>query len=87
MMTNKPGGTIYIGVTTDLKRRAYEHRNHLIEGFTKRFGLDLLVWFEVHSEIGEAIKREKQMKRWRRSWKVELVERANPDWRDLFDSP
>ncbi len=84
MMTGGPRGTLYVGVTNDLMRRAFEHRTHLVSGFTKRHRLDRLVWFERHENIAEAIAREKTLKRWRRAWKVELVESANPTWSDLY---
>lgn len=84
IMTNKPEGTLYTGVTNDLIRRAYEHRNHLTKGFTDRYNLERLVWYEPHSNPTEAIKREKAIKSWNRSWKIDLVERQNSCWRDLW---
>ena len=77
-------GTLYIGVTSDLVKRIWQHREGLAEGFTKRYGIKDLVWYEVHSEITEAIRREKQIKKWDRSWKVELIQENNPGWRDLY---
>lgn len=79
-------GTLYVGVTNDLVRRAWEHRGGLVEGFTKKYGVTRLVWFEEHSSPAVAIKREKQIKRWRRDWKVRLIEEENPLWSDLYAS-
>ncbi|WP_417668582.1 GIY-YIG nuclease family protein [Roseibium sp.] len=84
MLASKPYETLYTGVTTDLARRIYEHREGLIEGFSERYGVKSLVWYEGHSELMLAIGREKRIKRWRRKWKFELVEQMNPDWRDLY---
>ena len=78
-------GTLYVGVTNDLVRRVYEHRERLSDGFTKRYRVDRLVHFEEFAEIGQAIRREKALKPWRRSWKVTLIEEQNPDWDDLYD--
>jgi putative endonuclease len=77
-------GTIYIGVTNDLIKRVYEHREKLVPGFTKEYGVDKLVYYEVFDDPESAIRREKQLKRWRRDWKVELIERDNPNWDDLY---
>ena len=77
-------GTLYVGVTNDLISRVYEHREGLVPGFTKRYGVKLLVYFEEHSDINEAILREKRVKRWRRKWKLALIETQNPQWRDLW---
>jgi putative endonuclease len=85
MLASKPGGTIYVGVTRDLVRRAYEHRNGLVEGFTKRYGVKHLVYFEQYDDPATAIQREKNIKHWSREWKIELIAAANPDWRDLYD--
>ncbi|WP_109669662.1 GIY-YIG nuclease family protein [Roseicyclus mahoneyensis] len=85
MMTNKPDGTLYIGVTNDLVRRVHEHRTHAVKGFTDRYNLERLVWFEPHDSPTEAIRREKALKSWNRAWKVDLIETANPGWRDLWD--
>ncbi|HET7850423.1 MAG TPA: GIY-YIG nuclease family protein [Pseudolabrys sp.] len=84
ILASKIGGTLYIGVTNDLIRRVYEHREKLVEGFTKKYGVAKLVYFEVHSEIEAAITREKQMKKWNRAWKVRLIEEFNPNWDDLY---
>lgn len=85
LMASKPGGTLYIGMTNDLVRRVWEHRNHAVDGFTKRHGIGMLVWFEVHATAEAAIKREKRLKRYKRDWKIELIEADNPDWDDLYD--
>lgn len=77
-------GTLYIGVTSDLPGRMYEHRQGVIPGFTKSYDVNRLVWYEHHLRIEDAIQREKSLKRWLRKWKLELIERSNPDWHDLF---
>ena len=79
-----PGGVLYVGMTSDLPGRAWKHRNRVIDGFTKKYWVDRLVYFESHSDAAIAAKRERQMKRWRRQWKIELIEKYNPTWRDLF---
>ena len=84
MMANQKSGTIYVGVTSDLPKRAWEHREGHIEGFTKRYGCKRLVWFELHSTMEAAIAREKQIKGGSRAKKIALIEAQNPDWRDLF---
>ncbi|MCZ8373743.1 MAG: GIY-YIG nuclease family protein [Beijerinckiaceae bacterium] len=84
MMTNRPNGTLYCGVTNDIARRSYEHRNGE-GGFTRRYGLKRLVWFECHDSIAEAIQRETSIKRWPRAWKVRLIVEGNPDWADLHE--
>ena len=85
IMTNRSNGTLYVGVTNDIGRRAFEHRSGLIDGFTKRYGLKRLVYMERYEDIGSAIQRERNMKHWPRAWKVRLILDANPDWRDLYD--
>jgi putative endonuclease len=85
IVTNRPNGTLYLGVTSDLSRRIWEHREGRIDGFTKRYELKRLVWYERHEDIREAIQREKTMKHWSRAWKVRLVLDMNPDWRDLYE--
>ena len=78
-------GTLYVGVTNDLLRRVFEHREGVTPGFTQRYGVKRLVWYEEHGEIGAAIAREKAIKRWRRAWKLALIEAVNPQWLDLWD--
>jgi putative endonuclease len=85
IMTNQPNGILYIGVTSHLARRVWEHREGMIDGFTKRYGLKRLVFFERHDDIRTAILREKSMKRYPRAWKVRLIMTFNPDWEDLYD--
>ncbi len=86
IMTNRPNGTLYLGVTNDIARRAWEHREGLAEGFTRRHGLKRLVYAERHDEITVAIQREKTMKHWPRAWKVNLILKQNPDWEDLAET-
>jgi putative endonuclease len=78
-------GTLYIGVTSDLVKRVWQHREALAEGFTKTYQVKRLVWFETHEDIIAAITREKQLKKWKRAWKIDLIQATNPDWRDLYD--
>jgi putative endonuclease len=85
ILANQPGGTLYVGVTYDLVRRAFEHRESLITGFTKRYGLKMLVYFEQHDTAPLAIQREKNIKHWPREWKIDLILSTNPEWRDLYD--
>jgi putative endonuclease len=85
ILTNRPNGTLYIGVTSDLPLRIWEHREGLVEGFTKRYGLKRLVYAEHHEDIRTAIQRETTMKYWSRAWKVKLILENNPDWIDLYD--
>ena len=84
IVSDKRHGTLYTGVTSDLARRSWEHRTGAVAGFTRRYGLKLLVWYEVHATMESAIVREKRIKAWKRGWKVELIERMNPTWRDLY---
>jgi putative endonuclease len=86
ILASRIGGTLYIGVTSDLVRRVYEHREKLVRGFTERYGLSRLVYFEQFGDVRAAILREKQMKRWRRAWKVRIIEEKNPNWDDLYPS-
>ncbi len=83
ILANQPYGTLYIGVTSDLQRRMHEHKRGLIEGFTKKYGLKTLVYFETFPCIQDAIAREKQLKNWHRDWKINTINHANPDWGDL----
>ncbi|MBS7543166.1 GIY-YIG nuclease family protein [Ancylobacter oerskovii] len=85
ILANRPDGTLYVGVTSDLVRRIWEHREGLADGFTKRYGLKTLVHFERFDDIASAIQREKTMKHWPRAWKVRLIHAGNPQWRDLYD--
>ena len=78
-------GTLYIGVTSDLVKRIWQHKNKIFEGFTTEYGVDKLMWFEQHANAESAITREKQLKKWRRAWKIELIQRTNPGWQDLYD--
>jgi putative endonuclease len=82
-LTNKRNGTLYIGVTAYLPRRIFEHQNKIVEGFSKDYGCDMLVYYELYDMMEEAITREKQMKKWNREWKIELIEKSNPGWNDL----
>jgi putative endonuclease len=84
VLASKRNGTLYIGVTSDLHKRVWEHKNDLVEGFTKRYRIHRLVYYELHQDMVSAIEREKQMKKWNRAWKLELIETHNPDWRDLL---
>ena len=85
ILASKRNGTLYIGVTNDLERRLYEHRNNLIEGFTNKYNVHHLVYYEDVNDIQSALQREKQLKRWTRKWKIELIEKVNPEWRDLAE--
>jgi putative endonuclease len=86
IVTNKRDGVLYIGVTSNLPKRAWEHREGIVAGFTKRYGLKMLVYFEWHDEIALAIQREKTLKHWPRAWKIDLIQGMNPDWKDLFET-
>ena len=85
ILASQRNGTLYIGVTNDLIRRVWEHRNKVIPGFTAKYGVTRLVYFEIWEEPTRAIQREKTMKKYPRRWKINLIERGNPDWRDLYD--
>ena len=85
ILTNKPRGTLYTGVTADLRKRIWQHKNQLVEGFTSKYRLHTLVWFEQHGEMYSAIAREKNLKNWKRDWKISLVEKQNPNWFDLSE--
>ncbi|PIU57147.1 MAG: endonuclease [Deltaproteobacteria bacterium CG07_land_8_20_14_0_80_38_7] len=84
ILASQRNGTLYIGVTNDITRRVYEHKNNLIEGFTKKYKVHLLVYFEEFQNVEAAITREKQLKRWKRSWKLRLIQTENPEWNDLY---
>ena len=85
IMTNKPNGTLYVGVTSDLPKRIWQHREGVADGFTRRYGLKRLVYAEQHEGIRKAIQREKNLKHWSRAWKVQLIVDANPEWDDLYE--
>ena len=84
ILASKPNGTLYIGATDDLIRRVYEHKNDLIEGFTRKYGIHILVYFEICENRQSANQRERQIKRWKRDWKIRLIESTNPRWKDLY---
>ena len=86
LLSNKKRGTLYVGVTSDLIKRVYEHKNGIVEGFTKRYGLHRLVYYEVAEDAETALTREKQIKKWKRVWKLKLIEEHNPEWMDLYNS-
>jgi putative endonuclease len=85
MLSSKRNGTLYTGVTMDLKRRVWEHKNKYLPGFTAKHGVDYLVWFEAFEDYEEAAMRERRIKKWNRQWKLELIEKGNPDWNDLYE--
>ena len=84
ILASERNGTLYIGVTSDLVKRVWEHQSDFVEGFTKQYQVHTLVWYEVHGDMESAIVREKQLKEWRRQWKVDLIEKSNPYWNDLY---
>jgi putative endonuclease len=84
LLAGGKNGTLYLGVTRDLVRRIYEHKQKAVPGFTASYGVDRLVWFECYDDPVTAIEREKEIKKWRRAWKISLIEKENPDWRDLY---
>ena len=86
IMASSRNGTLYIGVTSDLVARAWQHREHVVDGFTKKHNVDHLVWYELHPTMESAIVREKRMKKWNRQWKIKLIESNNPYWNDLWSS-
>ncbi len=86
LMASGKNGTLYVGVTNDLIRRVYEHKNNLVEGFTSRYEVHQLVWFESTPSVEAAIRKEKQIKNWTRDWKIALIEENNPAWEDLYDA-
>jgi putative endonuclease len=83
ILSSQRNGTLYIGVTSDLAKRVWEHKNDFADGFTKKYGVHLLVYYEFHDDMISAIRREKQIKKWNRQWKLQLIEKHNADWRDL----
>ena len=84
ILASKKNGTLYIGVTSDLIKRIFEHKRGLVEGFTKKYNVDKLVYYEKTDSIEEAIRQEKRLKKWKRNWKIELIEKRNPEWKDLY---
>ena len=84
ILANKRNGTLYIGVTSDVVKRVYEHKNNLIDGFTKKYNIHKLVYYETTNDIESAIRREKQLKKWNRKWKLELIKKNNSEWEDLY---
>ena len=84
LLASERNGTLYVGVTNDLVRRVYEHKNKVVRGFTQQYGVDRLVWFEIYDDPTNAIAREKVIKKWRRAWKLRLIEQSNPQWVDLY---
>ena len=86
ILASRRNGTLYIGVTSSLAKRVWEHKNDVVEGFTKRYRVHQLVWYELHETMQSAISREKAMKEWKRQWKLELIEKTNPAWKDLYES-
>ncbi len=85
ILANKKNGALYIGVTSNLKKRIWEHKNNVVEGFTKKYQIHILVYFEQTDNVISAIEREKQLKNWKRKWKIELIEKDNSTWKDLYD--
>jgi len=85
ILASQRNGTLYVGVTSDLVKRFWEHRNDAVDGFTKEYGVHILVYYELHGDMLAAITREKQLKKWERAWKIELIEAKNPEWRDLWE--
>jgi putative endonuclease len=85
LLASKPGGALYVGVTNDLVRRTHEHREGLVPGFTKKYDVKILVYYEAHDGVGMAIQREKNIKHWSREWKIDLIVSMNPNWRDLYE--
>jgi putative endonuclease len=85
LLASKPNGTLYTGVTSNLVKRVWEHKQHLVEGFTRKYAVNRLVWYELHESMISAISREKAIKKWNRAWKVRTIETMNPEWRDLYE--
>jgi putative endonuclease len=86
ILANKKNGTLYVGVTSGLVKRVWEHKNKVVKGFTERYGIHQLVWYELHDTMESAIERENALKNWKRAWKLELIEKTNPNWNDLYES-
>ena len=85
MLASQRNGTLYIGVTSDLIKRVWEHKQDFVDGFTRQYGVHDLVWYELHEDMLAAISREKALKEWKRAWKLELIEKMNPEWKDLYE--
>lgn len=85
LLASQRNGTLYIGVTSDLIKRVWEHKQDFVDGFTKKYGVHDLVWYEQHEDMPTAIAREKTLKEWKRAWKLELIEKVNPEWKDLYE--
>ena len=85
ILASRRNGTLYIGVSNDVLRRTWEHKNDLVAGFTRKYGVHILVWYETYNDIAAAIAREKRMKRWNRDWKIALIEKTNSGWNDLYE--
>jgi len=85
LLTNKRNGTLYVGITSNLVQRVWQHKNNITKGFTEKYNISYLVYFEIHSSAENAISREKQIKKWKRAWKIKLIEEDNPQWIDLYD--
>lgn len=85
ILASQPNGTLYIGVTSDLGKRVWEHKNDVVAGFTRKYSVHTLVWYEAHETMESAILREKVLKKWNRKWKIRLIESLNPEWRDLYE--
>jgi putative endonuclease len=86
VLASKRNGTLYVGVTSDLIKRVWEHKNNVVKGFTERYSVHQLVWYELHETMESAIRKEKMLKNWKRVWKLELIERSNPNWQDLYET-
>ena len=84
ILTNNRNGTLYTGVTSNLIKRVWEHKNHVVDGFTKKYNINILVWYELHETMESAISREKAIKNWKRAWKLNVIEEMNPQWNDLY---
>ena len=86
VLASKRNGTLYVGVTSDLIKRVWEHKNNVVKGFTERYSVYQLVWYELHETMESAIRKEKMLKNWKRVWKLELIEKRNPNWQDLYET-
>ncbi|OGW18890.1 MAG: GIY-YIG nuclease [Nitrospinae bacterium RIFCSPLOWO2_12_FULL_45_22] len=86
ILASKRNGTLYVGITSDVIKRVWEHKNNVVKGFTERYSVHQLVWYELHETMESAIRKEKMLKNWKRVWKLELIERSNPNWQDLYET-